>query len=197
MVVAQWMPSDGEHVGPISTGPAVALLGIGGVVVVAAGLVAALSWRERGGTQRVTGWLFGLGLSMCLLGGVGLLTRHSEDQQVSDGLHAAGRQVISAATDSARNCATAPPQPAYAYPSGLLPGGAATYTPPPCSTSPRVALLNSTVLTSLGPYRAQQAASFDTTGQVTVTDPDSGKQVCATVPDTADGTGAVVDGRCG
>ena len=196
MLVAQWMPHNGEHVGPISTGPAVALLGIGGVVVVAAGLAAALSRRGRG-AQRLTGWLFGLGLSMCLLGGFGLLARHSEDQQVSDGLHAAGRQVISAALDSARNCATAPPQPTYVYPSGLLPGGAATYTPPPCSTLPRDALLNSTVLTSLGLYRAQEAASFDTRGQVSVTDPNSGKQVCATVPDTADGTGAVVDGPCG
>ncbi|WP_329141771.1 hypothetical protein OIU91_00090 [Streptomyces sp. NBC_01456] len=173
-----------------------ALLGVGGVVVVAAGVVAALSRQERG-SGRLTGWLFGLGLTMCVLGGLGLLVRRSEDQQTSDGLHAAGQQVISAALDSARSCATAAPEPTYVYPSGLMPGGAATYAPPPCSTSPRDALLGSTVLTSLGLYRAEEAASFDTSGQVTVTDPNSGKQVCATVPDTADSAGAVADGPCG
>ncbi|WP_432190097.1 hypothetical protein [Streptomyces sp. Tue6028] len=115
---------------------------------------------------------------------------------MSDALHAAGQQVISAALNSAQHCATAGPEPTYIYPSGVVPGGAATYAPQPCSTSPREALLSSTVLTPLGLYRAQETASFDTSGHVTVTDPNSGKQVCATVPDTTDGTGAVVDGPC-
>lgn len=196
MLVAQWMPRYGEHFEPVSTAPAVALLVVGGAVVVVMGVAAALTRRQRG-SARLTGGLAGLGLAMCVLGGVGLLVRHSEDQQASDGLHAAGQQVISAALDSARNCATDGPEPTYVYPSGLVPGGAATYSPPPCSTSPRDALLDSTVLTSLGLYRAQEEASFDTSGQVTVTNPNSGKQVCATVPDTTDGTGAVADGPCG
>ncbi|WP_328535230.1 hypothetical protein [Streptomyces sp. NBC_00344] len=179
----------------MSTGPAVALLGAGGVVVVTAGAVAVLSRRERD-SGRLPGWLFGVGLAMCGLGGLGLLVHHSEDEQASDGLHAAGQQVISAALDSARSCATAAPEPTFVYPSGLVPGGAATYVPPPCRTSPRDALLDSTAMTSLGLYRARETPSFDTSGQVTVTDPNSGKQVCATVPDTADGTGTVVDSPC-
>ena len=195
-MIAQWIPGNGQHTGPIATGPAVALLGVGAVFVVVAAVAAALGRREPD-SGRLAGWLFGVGLATCALGGLGLLLRHSEDQQASDGLHSAGQQVITAALDSARNCASAPPEPTFVYPSGLVPGGAATYAPPPCSTSPRDALLGSTVLTSLGLYRAQEAPSFDTSGHVTVTDPNSGKQVCATVPDTSQGTGTVVDGPCG
>lgn len=195
MMIAQWMPGNGQHTGPITAGPAVALLGAGGVFVVVAAVAAALSRREPD-SGRVAGWLFGVGLTMCALGGLGLLLRHSEVKQASDGLHSAGEQMIAAALDSARDCASAPPEPTIVYPSGLVPGGAATYAPPPCSTSPRDALLGSTELTSLGLYRAQEAPSFDTSGQVTVTDPNSGKQVCATVPDTPEGTGTVVDGPC-
>ncbi|MER6126696.1 hypothetical protein ABT173_29625 [Streptomyces sp. NPDC001795] len=196
MLVAQWMPRNGEHFGPISTGPAVALLGAGGVVVVTAGVAAALTRRERD-AGRLTRWLFGLGLSLCFLGGLGLLGRYFEDRQTSDGLHAAGRQIIDEALEAARNCETAAPEPTIVYPSEPGSGGAATYVPSPCSTSPRDALPDPTMVTSHGVYRAQEADSFDTNGHVTVTDPDSGKQVCATVPDTADGSGAVVDGPCG
>jgi hypothetical protein len=195
MMIAQWMPGNGEHTGPITTGPAVALLGFGGVVAVVAVVAAALSGRESD-SGRVTGWLFGLGLTMCALGGIGLLVHYSENRQARDGLHAAGHQVIAEALDSARSCASAPPEPTFIYPSGLVPGGEATYAPPPCSTSPRDALLSSTTLTSLGAYQAQEAPSFTTSGHVTVTDPNNGKQVCATVPDTSQGTGTVVDGPC-
>lgn len=196
MMIAQWMPGSGDHTGPMTTGPAVALLGFGGVIALVAVVAAALLRREPH-SGRLTSWLFGLGLTMCALGGLGLLLSHSESRQASDGLHAAGRQVITDALDSARSCASAPPEPTFIYPSGLVPGGAATYAPPPCSISPRDALLRSTALTSLGAYRAQEAASFDASGHVTVTDPKSGKQVCATVPDTSQGTGTVDDGPCG
>ncbi|MGW3175703.1 hypothetical protein [Streptomyces sp. NPDC001153] len=196
MLIAQWMPRNGEHVGPISTGPAVALLGAGGVVVVAAG-TAALLMRRQHDSGRLLGWLFGLGLTMCVVGGLGLLVRHTEDQQDGDGLHAAGRRIIGEALDSARNCATAAPEPTFVYPSELTSGGTATYTPQPCSTSPREAPLDSMVVTSQGVYRAQETNSYGTSGHVTVTDSNSGKQVCATVPDTADGSGTVVDGPCG
>ncbi|WP_377273373.1 hypothetical protein [Peterkaempfera sp. SMS 1(5)a] len=179
--------------GPVSTGPAVALLGVGGVVVVVAVTAAALTRGDRG-AGRLTGWLFGVGLTMCLVGGTGLLVRHSEDRDTVDGLHTAGRQIIDDALDSARNCATAAPQPTIVYPSGLLPGGGeATYSPPACSTSPRGAWLDS----SKGVYQVKKADSFSTSGQVTVTDPESGKQVCAVIPDTADSPGAVTDGPCG
>ncbi|WP_370091560.1 hypothetical protein [Streptacidiphilus sp. MAP12-20] len=198
MLVAQWIPRNGQHVGPISTGPAVALLWVGGVVLLAAVAAALQSrgQRRQRSSGAFPGWLAGLGLSLCALGGFALLVRHSEDQQVSDGLHTAAQQVISTAVDSARNCATAAPEPVVTYPSGLVPGGATTFTPPPCSTSPRSASIDSTVLTYLGGYRAQQSAAFDTNGHVTVTDPTTGKQVCATVPDSADSAGTVVDGAC-
>ncbi|MER6385150.1 hypothetical protein [Streptomyces sp. NPDC001250] len=102
MLTAQWMPRNGQHIGPISTGPAVVLLEIGAVVVLVACVVAVLS-RRGPGSRRLTGWLFGLGLTMCVVGGLGLLVRHSEDQQTSHGLHAADRQLIHEALDSARN----------------------------------------------------------------------------------------------
>lgn len=197
MLVAQWMPRDGEHVGLVSTGPAVALLGVGGVVVVTAAVAAALGRRERDAGHRPTGWLFGLGLTLCLVGGLGLLVRHSEDRQTSGGLQAAGREVIGEALDTARNCATAAPEPTFTYPGESASGGAATYAPAPCSTSPRDAPLDSMVVTSQGVYRVNVAASFGTSGQVTVTDSATGRQACATVPDTADDTGTVTDGPCG
>ncbi|MGW2650706.1 hypothetical protein ACWC2T_38935, partial [Streptomyces sp. NPDC001393] len=155
MLIAQWMPRNGEHVGPISTGPAVALLGAGGVVVVAAG-TAALLMRRRHDSGYLIGWLLGLGLTMCVVGGLGLLVRHSEDRQDSDGLHTAGRRIIGAALDSTRNCATAAPEPTFAYPSDLTSGGPATYTPQPCSTSPREAQLDSMVVTAQGVCRTQE-----------------------------------------
>ncbi|WP_143079039.1 hypothetical protein [Streptomyces monashensis] len=76
MLVAQWMPRNGEHTGPISTGPAVVLLVIGGLVIVTTGAVAALSRRQRS-SGGPTGWLFGLGMSMCVLGGFALLIRNA------------------------------------------------------------------------------------------------------------------------
>ena len=76
MLVAQWMPHNGEHTGPISTGPAVVLLVIGAVVIVAAGAMAALSRQQRS-SGGPTGWLFGLGVSMCVLGGFALLIRNA------------------------------------------------------------------------------------------------------------------------
>ncbi|TVZ96706.1 hypothetical protein [Streptomyces sp. BK340] len=75
MLVTQWMPRDGEHTGPISTGPAVVLLAVGGVAIVAAGAAAALSRRQHG-SAGLTGRLYGLGASMCVLGGFALLIRH-------------------------------------------------------------------------------------------------------------------------
>ncbi|MEU4926966.1 hypothetical protein AB0G54_10745 [Streptomyces yokosukanensis] len=107
MLTAQWMPRDGQHVGPLSTGPAMVLLGIGAVVVLVAGVAAVLSRREPG-SSRLIGWLFGLGLTLCVLGGLGLLVRHIEDQRTSDGLHAMGRQFIGEAVESAPNRAMVP-----------------------------------------------------------------------------------------
>ncbi|UXY29172.1 hypothetical protein [Streptomyces sp. HUAS TT20] len=193
MLVAQPLPPN-VHVGPISTGPAWALLGAGAVIVLTADVAAALSRRDPD-AKRLTNWLFGLGMAMCAVGGFILLGEAFQDQQTSDGLHAAGRQIIDEALDSARSCDPTSPQPTFFYPSE--PGrGASTYVPSPCSTSPRDVTLDSSVTTSDGVYEAQAADSFDTNGHVTVTDSDSGKQVCATVPDTADGTGSVVDGPC-
>src|SRR5689334_3703206 len=110
MMVAQWVPGNTGPTGPIGTGPAVTLLGIGGVVAVVAVVAAALAGRESD-SGRVTGWLFGLGLTMCALGGLGLLLHYADDKQASDGLHTAGQQVITSALDSARDCASAPPEP--------------------------------------------------------------------------------------
>ena len=53
------------------------------------------------------------------------------------------------------------------------------------------------VVTSQGVYRVNEAASFGTSGQVTVTDSATGKQACATVPDTTADAGTVADGACG
>ena len=195
MLVAQPLPPNGLHTGPIPTGTAVALLGVGGVVLVTAGVAAVLSRRDPD-AKRLTNWLFGLGTALCALGGFLLLSRFFEDRQTSDGLHAAGRQIIDEALDSARSCDPASPQPTFFYPSEPGSGGAATYVPSPCSTSPRHATPDSQVVTSQGVYRVQEADSFDTNGHVTVTDSDSGKKVCVTIPDTADGTGSVVDGPC-
>ncbi|MGN5379748.1 hypothetical protein ACQ4WX_28440 [Streptomyces lasalocidi] len=100
MLIAQWMPGDGEHVGPISTGPAVVLIGVGGAVVLTAGVVALLSRREPG-SGRLINWLFGLGLTMCVLGGLGLAAHHFEDRGANGGLHAAGRQNIGSALSGA------------------------------------------------------------------------------------------------
>ncbi|MFJ3309086.1 hypothetical protein ACIPSA_39790 [Streptomyces sp. NPDC086549] len=194
MLVAQPLPP-GLHTGPISTGPAWALLGAGAVIVLTAGVAAALSRRDPG-AKRLINWLFGLGLTMCAVGGFILLGEAFEDQRTSDGLHAAGHQIIDEALDSARSCDPDSPQPTFVYPSEPGSGGAATYVPSPCSTSPRDATVDSSVTTSDGVYETQAADSFDTNGHVTVTDSDSGKQVCATIPDTADGTGSVVDGPC-
>jgi hypothetical protein len=165
------------------------------VVVLTVGVAVALTRRDAN-AKRLTNWLFGLGLTMCAVGGLVLLGEAFEEQQTSDGLHAAGRRIIDEALDSARNCDPASPQPTFVYPSGPGAGGAATYVPTPCSTSPRDVTLDSSLVTSDGVYEAKAAASFDTNGHVTVTDSDSGKQVCATVPDTTDGTGSVVDGPC-
>ncbi|MEV0183978.1 hypothetical protein AB0I54_32545 [Streptomyces sp. NPDC050625] len=183
------------HVGPISTGPAWALLGAGAVFVLTAGVAAALSRRDPD-AKRLTNWLFGLGMIMCAVGGLVLLGEAFEDRKTSDGLHAAGHQIIDEALDSARNCDPTAPQPTFVYPSQPGSGGAATYVPSPCSTSPRDVTLDSSVTTSDGVYETQAADSFDTSGHVTVTDSDSGKQVCATIPDTAAGTGSVTDGPC-
>ncbi|MFJ3235149.1 hypothetical protein [Streptomyces sp. NPDC086787] len=192
--MAQPLPPD-VHVGPISTGPAWALLGAGGVIVLTAGVAAALTRRDPS-AKRLTNWLFGLGMTMCAVGGLVLLGEASEDRKTSDGLHAAGSRIIDEALKSARACNPAAPQPTFVYPSEPGSGGAATYVPSPCSTSPRDVALDTSVTTSDGVYEAQAADSFDASGHVTVTDSDSGKQVCATVPDTADGTGSVVDGPC-
>ncbi|MFE0513849.1 hypothetical protein [Streptomyces sp. NPDC058964] len=182
------------HTGPISTGPAWALLGAGGVIVLTAGVAAALSRRDPD-AKRLTNWLFGLGMALCAVGGFVLLGEAFEGRKTSDGLHAAGRQIIDEALDSARSCDPASPQPTFFYPSE--PGrGAATYVPSPCSTSPRDATVDPSVTTSDGVYETQVADTFDTSGHVTVSDSDSGKKVCATIPDTADGTGSVVDGPC-
>ncbi|MEU6070393.1 MULTISPECIES: hypothetical protein [Streptomyces] len=194
MLIAQPLPPN-VHVGPISTGPAWALLGAGAVIVLTAGVAAALSRREPD-AKRLTNWLFGLGMIMCVVGGLVLLGEAFEDQKTSDGLHAAGRRIIDEALDSARSCDPSAPQPTFVYPSEPGSGGAATYVPTPCSTSPRDVTPDTSVTTSDGVYEAQAADSFDTNGHVTVTDSDSGKKVCATIPDTAAGTGSVTDGPC-
>ncbi|MGW7410551.1 hypothetical protein ACWGI9_44000 [Streptomyces sp. NPDC054833] len=194
-MIAQPLPPNGLNTGPISTGPAWALLGVGAVVVLTAGVAVALTRREPH-AKRLTNWLFGLGLTMCAIGGLVLLGEAFEEQEASDGLHAAGRRIIGEALDSARSCDPASAQPTFVYPSQPGAGGAATYVPLPCSTSPRDVTPDSSVVTSDGVYEVQAVNSFGTNGHVTITDSDSGKQVCATIPDTADGTGSVVDGPC-
>ncbi|MEV0184343.1 hypothetical protein AB0I54_34415 [Streptomyces sp. NPDC050625] len=194
-MIAQPLPPNGLNTGPISTGPAWALLGVGAVVVLTACVAAALTRREPP-AKRLTNWLFGLGLTMCAVGGLVLLGEAFEGREASDGLHAAGRRISGEALDSARNCDPTSTQPTFVYPSQPGSGGAATYVPSPCSTSPRDVTLDSSVTTSDGVYETQAVNSFDTNGHVTITDSDSGKQVCATVPDTVDGTGSVVDGPC-
>jgi hypothetical protein len=194
-VIAQPLPPNGLNTGPISTGPAWALLGAGAVVVVTVGVATALTRRDST-AKRLVNWLFGLGMTMCAVGGLVLLGQAFGDQEASDGLHAAGRRIIDEALDSARSCDPASPQPTFVYPSEPGSGGAATYIPSPCSTSPRDATLDSSVTTSDGVYETRAADSFDTNGHVTVTDSESGKKVCATIPDTTDGTGSVVDGPC-
>ncbi|MFF4551284.1 hypothetical protein [Streptomyces sp. NPDC001435] len=189
------MPPNGLNTGPVSTGPAWALLGAGAVVVLTVGVVAALTRREPP-AKRLTNWLFGLGLTMCAVGGLVLLGEAFEEQEANDGLHAAGRRIIGEALDSAHSCDPASAQPTFVYPSQPGAGGAATYVPSPCSASPRDVTLDSSVVTSDGVYEAQAVNSFGTNGHVTITDSDSGEQVCATIPDTADGTGSVVDGPC-
>ncbi|MGW7257010.1 hypothetical protein [Streptomyces sp. NPDC054834] len=194
MLIAQPLPPN-VHTGPISTGPAWALLGAGAVVILTAGVAAAVTRRDPN-AKRLINWLFGLGMTMCAVGGLVLLGEAFEDQKASDGLHAAGRQIVDEALDSARSCDPASPQPTFVYPSEPGSDGAATYVPSPCSTSPRDITLDSSVTTSDGVYQTKEANSFDTNGHVTVTDSGSGKQVCATIPDTADGTGSVTDGPC-
>ncbi|MEU6216633.1 hypothetical protein ABZ845_03790 [Streptomyces sp. NPDC047022] len=183
------------HTGPFPTGPARALLGAGGVVVLTAAVSAALT-RRTGDAGPLIRWLFGLGLTLCLLGGAGLLVHSIEVRRTSDGLHGAGRRIIDDALGVARDCDPASPRPTFFYPGGQTPGGTATYVPSPCSTSPRDALGNSPTAFTPAGYTAEEGDSFSLNGHVTVTEPDSGKQVCATVPDTVAGTGSVVDGPC-
>ncbi|MYS81095.1 hypothetical protein [Embleya scabrispora] len=127
-----------------------------------------------------------------------MVDHYFENQRTSDGLHAAGRRIIDNAVEKARHCDPSSPEPTFVYPSGSVPGGAATYVPSPCSTSPRDVLRsNSTTLTApIGYYKAEEGDSFSTNGHVTVTDVNNGKQVCATVPDMANGSGSVTDGPC-
>ncbi|MFH8775769.1 hypothetical protein [Streptomyces sp. NPDC017958] len=172
------------------------MLVVGGVLAASAALSARGSEPKSDG-KSLSSWLLGLGTTLCALGGLGLFDHYFENQRTNDGLHAAGRQIIDDAVEEARDCDPASPEPTFVYPSGSVPDGTATYVPSPCSTSPRDVLLsNSTTLTDQIGYKAEEGASFSTNGHVTVTDEDSGKQVCATVPDTANGSGSVTDGPC-
>ncbi|MEV0987854.1 hypothetical protein [Streptomyces sp. NPDC049949] len=172
------------------------MLVAGGAVAASAALSARGS-EPKGDGKSLRNWLFGLGTALCLLGGAGLFDHYFVNQRTSDGLHAAGRQIIDDAVEGARGCDPSSPEPTFVYPSGSVPGGTATYVPSPCSTSPRDVLLsNSTTLTAPIGYKAEEGDSFSTNGHVTVTDEDNGKQVCATVPDMANGSGSVTDGPC-
>ncbi|MER6073673.1 hypothetical protein ABT187_33535 [Streptomyces sp. NPDC001817] len=172
------------------------MLVVGGVVACSAALSARGSEPKGDGASLRT-WLLGLGTTLCVLGALGLCDHYIENQRTSDGLHAAGRRIIDDAVEEARDCDPASPEPTFVYPSGSVPGGAATYVPSPCSTSPRDVLLsNSTTLTGQIGYKAEEGDSFSASGHVTVTDENNGKQVCATVPDTATGSGSVTDGPC-
>ncbi|MFE9450117.1 hypothetical protein [Streptomyces sp. NPDC006739] len=196
MALAQPLPVQGIHTGPFPIGAAVGLLLVGGVVAASAALSATRS-EPKDRDRSLRNWLLGLGTTLCVLGGLGLFDHYFETLRASDGLHAAGRRIIDNAVKEARDCDPSSPEPTFAYPSGAVPGGAATYVPPPCSTSPRdVLLTNSATPADQVGYKAQEGNSFSTNGHVTVTDENSGKQVCATVPDTADGTGSVTDGAC-
>lgn len=165
------------------------------MVVFTAAVSAALT-RRTGDAGPLTRWLSGLGLTLCLLGGAGLLIHSIEVQRTNDGLHRAGRRIIDDALGAARDCDPASSRPTFFYPSGQTPGGTAAYVPSPCSTSPRDALGNSPTAFTPAGYTAEEGNSFSLNGHVTVTGPDSGRQVCATVPDTVDDTGSVADGPC-
>ncbi|MGW6138411.1 hypothetical protein [Streptomyces sp. NPDC055140] len=172
------------------------MLVVGGVVAASAMLSARGSQPKSDG-QSLRNWLLGLGAALCVLAGLGLFDHYFELQRTSDGLHAAGRRIIDDTVEEARDCDPSSPEPTFVYPSGSVPSGAATYVPSPCDTSPRDVLLsNSTTLTDQIGYKAEEGSSFSTNGHVTVTDEDGGKQVCATVPDTANGSGSVTDGPC-
>ncbi|MDI2125650.1 hypothetical protein [Yinghuangia seranimata] len=189
MFVAQWTPPSGVDSGPVETGPAYTLLTIGAVVACLGALLLAAKERRGGG------YLVGLGVTMAALGALVLLLRYNQDRSEKDALHNAAESIARSAVESGRHCATEPPPSPFVYPSGLLPGGETSFTPPPCSLSPR-GQVTTYLLTSVGRFRAVEAASFATTGGVTVTDPRNGAQVCATVPDDPQGTWTVSDGPC-
>lgn len=196
VAVAQSLPVHGMHTGPFPTGAAVGMLVVGGVLAASAALWAAGSEPKSDG-RSLRNWLLGLGTTLCVLGGLGLFDHYAESRRTGDALHAAGRRIIDDAVEEARHCDPSSPEPTFVYPSGSVPGGTATYVPSPCSTSPRDVLLSSpTALTDRVGYRVEEGGSFSTDGHVTVTDENSGKQVCATVPDTAHGSGSVTDGPC-
>ncbi|ARF53211.1 hypothetical protein [Streptomyces gilvosporeus] len=197
MVVAQPLPVQGMHTGPFPVGAAAGMLVVGGLVVTASVALSARGSEPKSESKSLRNWLLGLGTTLCVLGGLGLLDHYFETRQTSDGLHAAGRRIIDDAVKEARGCDPSSPEPTFVYPSGSVPGGAATYVPSPCSTSPRDVLLShSTTVTDRIGYKAEKGDSFSTNGHVTVTDEASGKQVCAIIPDTANGSGSVTDGSC-
>ncbi len=195
-------PQQHGYVPPPPPGTGIALLCVGLAIALAAiAAVAGQRWsggsghadRQSGRTGR---WFVGLGIALACMGAGLLGIRYWADQGVTDGLQEAGQQVIGQAVQAAQECGTLPTMGPIPMPGGGV------MTPPPCRTNPRGAFAGSgldapePIVNSHGVYGVRLADSYATSGQVQITDTDTGRTVCVTLPATTAGSGGITNGPC-
>ncbi|MEY9871482.1 hypothetical protein ABH931_000955 [Streptacidiphilus sp. MAP12-33] len=195
----QYIPShNAPYTPPPSIGTGIMLIAAGGVVLLAGAAMMFEQRRSKEAEGSFGGsWVAGLGATAAACGVGLLLIRVWSVQSRTDGLHAAGQQVIDQSVSAAQECATSSPEPPIYVPG--FGGGPGSYmTPPPCAADPRDAATGPSLRTIVGTsvYSTELTDSYATTGRIQVTDVESKQSVCVTVPATASDPGSIADGPC-